>query len=146
MATPYINPLGFVDKNSEDGVSFILTNAEDSPDLNRNISVTVWRYSPKHLAMAKIRGTICAVGHTTADFSITDSQMDPRWPGDRDVLQPGIPVYLALPDSYEPDPGRMLSQEETDAIQRESARSREFKSVSAPQPPGPTREDTLAKD
>ena len=146
MATPYINPLGFVDKLTDEGATFILTNAEDSSDMNRNTPLTVWRFSPENLAMAKIRGVISAVGYTTATLSITDSHMDPRWPDGHGILHPGIPVYLALPDSYEPDPSRMLSQGETDAILRESARYRESSNNGVPQPPGPTRENTLAEE
>ena len=44
--------------------------------------VTVWTYSPEHLALGKVRGLITAVGYTTATFAAVETTTDPRWPGD----------------------------------------------------------------
>ena len=62
MATPYIMPLGFIERTTEDGGTFTLTNPKESVSLRLNTPVAVWRYSPGQLALAKIRGVICAVG------------------------------------------------------------------------------------
>ena len=69
MATPYIMPLGFIDRSTETGATFILTNPEDSFSLNAGTHITVWRYSPEQLAIAKLRGYVSAVGYTTATFN-----------------------------------------------------------------------------
>ena len=124
MATPYIMPLGFIDRTTDDGTIFLLTNPEDSLGLKLGTPVTVWRYSQEHLALAKLRGTITAVGFTRATFTSAHSLKDSRWPQDEDILKPKIPVYLAIPGSYEPNGSRMLSQEETDEIHRNIARRR----------------------
>ena len=83
MARPYILPLGFIRHATEDGVIFTLSNAQDSTVLTRKTPVTVWRYSPEHLALAKIRGLITAVGYVTATFRTVESAIDPRWPEER---------------------------------------------------------------
>ena len=137
MATPHIMPLGFIDRPNVNGATFILTNAGESADLRAGTPVTVWRYSPERLAIARVRGTISAVGHTTATFTISGSQIDPRWPEEEDILQPKTPVYLALPDSYEPDPSRMLSQREADAIRRASIRHGEPGRATTPEASDP---------
>ena len=125
MPTPHILPLGFIDRTTPEGVIFILTNPEDSRSISPDTPVTLWRYRPEYLAIAKVRGTITGVGYTTATFTVGESRVDPRWPQDEDPIQPKTPVYLALPGSYEPDPSRMLSREEAERMERESARYRE---------------------
>ena len=118
MTRSYINPLGFIEEITEHGTTFTLTSPEDSGQLQEGSPVTVWRYSQEHLALAKIRGTITSIGFTRATFTTTHSERDSRWPQNEDILKPRIPVYLALPGSYEPDGSRMLSQQEVDAIHR----------------------------
>ncbi len=116
MARPYILPIGFISHATEDGVIFTLSNAQDSADLTRDTPVTVWRYSPEHLAFAKIRGLITAVGYVTATFRTVESATDPRWPEEERILREKTPVYLALEDTFEPHPGRMLTQEKANRL------------------------------
>ena len=116
MAAPYIMPLGFIERTTEKGTIFLLTNPENSLGLKLNTPVTVWRYSPEQLALAKIRGLISAVGYVTATFGTIESVLDARWPEEEEILREKTPVYLALEDSFEPDPRRMLTQEQVDRI------------------------------
>ena len=62
MARPYIVPFGFIKKATEERVTFTLSNAEDSANLRLNTPITVWRYSPEQLTLAKVRGVISAIG------------------------------------------------------------------------------------
>ena len=62
MAKPYINPIGFIDRTTDNRTIFLLNNPEDSRGLKLDAPVTVWRYSPDQLALAKVRGVISAVG------------------------------------------------------------------------------------
>ena len=80
MAAPYIMPLGFIERTTEKGTIFLLTNPENSLGLKLNTPVTVWRYSPEQLALGKIRGLISAVGYVTATFGTIESVIDARWP------------------------------------------------------------------
>ena len=116
MATPYIMPLGFIDRTTDDGTIFLLANPQDSLRLNLNVPVTVWRYSSEQLALAKIRGLISAVRYVTATFRTVESVIDARWPEEEKILREKTPIYLALEDSFEPDSRRMLTQEQVDRM------------------------------
>ena len=126
MATPYIMPLGFIDRPTGAGATFILTNPEDSLGLRPGDPVTVWRYSPELLAVAKLRGTVSTVGYTTATFTTIETRTDPRWTGDLPIIRPAAPVFLALEDSFEPDPERKLTQEQAEAMRRIAQRYAEL--------------------
>ena len=128
MAKPYINPIGFIDRTTDNRTIFLLNNPEDSRGLKLDAPVTVWRYSPDQLALAKIRGVISTVGYVTATFRIVESAIDPRWPEDEEVLRERTPVYLALEGTFEPDPGRMLTREHANAIRSISPRYRKLRS------------------
>ncbi len=118
MATPYIMPLGFVDRPTDTGATFILTNPEDSLCLNTNTPITVWRYSPEHLAIGRLRGHVKAIGYTTAAFTTVEHSNDPRWPEDLPIVRPAAPVFLALEGSFEPDPERKLTPDQAEAMRR----------------------------
>ena len=90
MARPYILPLGFIDRTTDSGAVFLLTNPEDSAALEAGTPVTVWRYSHEQLALAKIRGLICAVGFVTARFRTVESVINHRWP--KEVVIDSLPV------------------------------------------------------
>ena len=117
MAKPYILPLGFVYRKTEAGTVILLTNPGEPNNLRADTPVTVWTYSPEHLALGKVRGLITAVGYTTATFGTIETTTDPRWPGDADVLRPKTPVFLALGESFDPDPSRMLTQEQANRME-----------------------------
>ena len=116
MARRFILPLGFINRITENEGVFILTKPGDCANVRPNTPVTVWRYSPAHLAIAKVRGQVTAVGYSAARFTVSESQADPRWPEGENPLRTNAPVYLALPESFEPDPSRMLSHEEAEAL------------------------------
>ena len=128
MAKPYINPLGFIDRPTQDGATFILTNPQDSLSFGAETPITVWRYSPDHLAIAKTRGIITELGYATATFRTVEFQIDPRWPEDEEILRQRTPVYLALEATFEPDPVRMLTREQAEAIQNAAAQYRKLRS------------------
>ena len=118
MATPYIMPLGFIDRPTETGATFILTDPEDSLSLKTGTPITVWRYSPEHLAIGRWRGCVSAVGYTTAAFATVEYRNDPRWPEDLPVIRPAAPVFLALENSFDPDAERKLTPDQAEAMRR----------------------------
>ena len=117
MAAPYIMPLGFIDHVMEDGTVFLLTDPEESNALRTGTPITVWRYSAEHLAGARIRGEVSAVGYVTATFTLTETLKDPRWPEDLEILRRSAPVYLAVAGTFEPDLSRMLTKEQAERMQ-----------------------------
>ena len=74
--------------------------------LETGAHVTVWRYHPEQLAIAKYTGRITQVGDDTATFAILRAEVDERWPAEINPLGAGAPVYLALRGSFEPDISR----------------------------------------
>ena len=126
MAVPYIMPLGFIDQPNETGATFILTNPEDSLSLRLGTPVAVWRYSPEHLALGKLRGRITEVGYTTATFVTVETRNDSRWAEDLPTIRPAAPVFLALGDSFEPDPDRKLTQEQAESMRQIAQRYAEL--------------------
>ena len=126
MTQPYINPLGFIDRPTRDGAVILLINPEDSLNLKLGTPITVWRYSPEHLALGKLRGRITAIGYTTATFTTDETKTDPRWSKDEDLLRTAAPVFLAQEGTFEPDPSRKLTQEQAEAMRRIAQRYAEL--------------------
>ena len=134
MAIPHIMPLGFIHRRTDAGAIIMLNNPQESQTLKLGTPVTLWRYSPGRFAVAKIRGSISAVGYVTVTFTTADAQIDHRWPADQEIIRPGAPVYLAAPDSFEPDLSRMITPEQAEEIQRLAERHQR---VSRSRSPGP---------
>lgn len=88
--------------------------------------ITVWRYSPEHLAIGRLRGHVSAVGYTTAAFTTVEHSNDPRWPEDLPLIRPSAPVFLALTDSFEPDPERKLTPDQAEAMRQLALRYTEL--------------------
>ncbi len=118
MARSYIMPLGFIDRINDDGATILLTNPDDSLALRVGTPITVWRYSPEHLALGKLRGRISEIGFTTATFVTDEIQKDPRWPVDEELLLTAAPLFLALEGTFEPDPIRKITPERAEALRR----------------------------
>ena len=114
--TPYINPLGFIDKRTPRGVRFLLTNPDDSRTLKVGTPVTISQLSNDGLVPAKIRGEIVAIGYLTATFTIEETLLDERWPQNEETIREKTPVYLAKENSFEPDASRMLTTEQVERL------------------------------
>ena len=113
MAIPHIMPLGFIHRRTEAGAIIMLNNPQESQTLKLGTPITLWRYSPGRLAIAKVRGTVSAVGYVTATFTTADAQIDPRWPADQEIIRPRVPVTFGL-DSHE----AAVSDEEFENIEQ----------------------------
>ena len=100
-------------------------NPEESLSLRPGTPITVWRYSPEHLALGKLRGRITTIGYTTATFFTEETEKDPRWP-DEDLVRAAAPVFLALEGTFEPDPSRKLTREKAEAMRRIAQRYAEL--------------------
>ena len=137
MATPYIMPLGFIDRTTDDGAIIMLTNPSDSLALKLDTLITLRRSAPDGQSQAKIHGRITAVGYVTATFSTVQLQMDPDWPSDQRAILKGTPVYLALPGTFEPDPSRTVTNEQAERLRRLARRYSELASPKPPDQPKP---------
>ena len=106
MSQTIIMPVGIIELPTPAGATFRLTPQGQNAELRADAHVTVWRYHPKQLAMAKFTGRITQVGDDTATFAILRAEVDERWPAEINPLGAGAPVYLALRGSFEPDTSR----------------------------------------
>ena len=106
MNQTIIMPVGIIEEPMPAGATFRLTPQGQNARLQADAHVTVWRYHPEQLAMAKFNGRITQVGDDTATFVILRSEVGERWPADINPLAAGAPVYLALRGSFEPDASR----------------------------------------
>ena len=106
MSQTIIMPIGIVEEPTPAGATFRLTPQGADARLQADAHVTVWRYHPEQLAMAKYTGRITQVSDHTATFAILRAEIDERWPAEVNPLGAGAPVYLALRGSFEPDTSR----------------------------------------
>ena len=83
-------------------------------------------------ATARVRGVITSVGYVTATFKAVETREHPNWPQEQPVLQRGTPVYQALPDSFQPDPARTMTEEQADGLSKLAAR---YRAITRPQRP-----------
>lgn len=118
MNQTIIMPVGIIEEPTPAGATFRLTPQGQNARIQADAHVTVWRYHPEQLAMAKYTGRITQVGDDTATFAILRVEVDERWPADINPLAAGAPVYLALRGSFEPDTSHtavMVPPQERDA-------------------------------
>ena len=106
MNQTIIMPIGIIEELTSAGATFRLTPQGQNAGLRTNAHVTVWRYHPEQLAIAKYNGRITQVGDDIATFAILRAEVDERWPAEINPLGAGAPVYLALRGSFEPDTSR----------------------------------------
>ena len=118
MNQTIVMPIGIIEEPAPAGAIFRLTPQGQEAGLSTDNQVTVWRYHPGQLAMAKYAGRITRVDDTTATFSILRAEVDERWPAEINPLEPGAPVYLAQRGSFEPDIARTAT-----TVQRDGSRN-----------------------
>ena len=107
MEQTIIMPVGVIEESTATAATFRLTPQGRSLALEPGAPVTVWRYHPERLAMAKFAGRIIQVDQESATFTVLRAEVDERWPLETTPLGPGAPVYLAQSGSFEPDITRM---------------------------------------
>ena len=115
MNQTIIMPIGIIEEPTPAGATFRLTPQGQNPVLEIGAHVTVWRYHPEQLAIAKYNGCITRVGDDTAAFAVLRAEVDERWPAEINPLGAGAPVYLALRGSFEPDTSRTATTVTLDA-------------------------------
>lgn len=109
-------PLGIIEQVTDDGAIFVMCRPTDSEDVSAGQPVTVWEMDQTTGARARYRGVISEIGDTVGAFIIRERDIDEGWPRGRHPVVPGNPVYLAMPDSYDPDPSRTGTLEEAELL------------------------------
>ena len=105
-------PLGIIEQPTGDGsgATFIFARITDGLTVQPGQSITIWDEDRATGARARYRGVITEVGNHDASLYIEASDLDPNWPVGMDPIRPGNAVYLARPDSYDPDLSRGMGQ------------------------------------
>ena len=100
-------PIGIVEDSETGRATFTMLRPEDKDQLKPGDSITIRNRLP-HLddITASFQGEITEVGHTIASLVITQTNIPPDWPPHLDPKGKGMPVYLAIPGTYMPDPRR----------------------------------------
>ena len=105
-------PLGIIEQptGGGSGATFIFARLTDGLTVQPGQSITIWDEDRATGARARYRGVITEVGNHDASLYIEASDLDPNWPTGMDPIRPGNAVYLARPDSYDPDLSRGMGQ------------------------------------
>ena len=100
---PIVKPIGFTAERLQNGATLTLAHPADSGVVREGDHLTVWTRNVDHNATAKVLGQVTEVQNGRASFAILRTEVDPDWPADRDILEPGSPVYRALRGTFDPD-------------------------------------------
>ena len=88
MYQTIVMPIGIIEEPAPAGATFRLTPQGQRAGLRNGTQVTIWRYHPEQLAMAKYAGRITQISGKTATFSILRAEVDERWPSEINPLDP----------------------------------------------------------
>ena len=112
MPERVVLPIGIIQRVAGDHATVALTLSPAPDWLTEQAPATVWCRHPSNLATAKLRGYVSKIDGETATFTVVATMVDPHWPTDQEPLQPNGWVYLAQPDSFEPDLSATVNEEE----------------------------------
>ena len=102
-------PIGIIDESTQNGCIFSFTRPTDR-DLPHGTELVV--RTQVGTEVAKFRGNLTEVSHTTGSMLITHSDISPSWPQHIDPMGAGNGVYLGVPGTYEADIARVCETPE----------------------------------
>jgi hypothetical protein len=102
-------PIGIIDQPTPNGCIFSFTRPTDR-DLPHGTELVV--HNQVGQEMARFRGHLTEVSHTTGSMLITHSDISPDWPQQIDPMGAGNGVYLGVPGTYDPDIARVCETPE----------------------------------
>ena len=102
MAEPPLEPIGFIVQRSQNGATFTLAHPSHSGMVREGDHVTVWSRNVSYAATAKVLGQVTEVQDGRVNITILRTEVEAGWPAACDILEPGSPVYLAVPNTFEP--------------------------------------------
>ncbi len=112
MPQKLVYSIGVIRSVAGNRASVVLTHFLPPDRLNNNAPAVLWSRQPGNNATAKLRGHISEIRDGTAVFTVVATMIDPHWPKGRKPLQPDGWVYLAVPDSFMPDPAFTIDEAE----------------------------------
>ena len=105
-------PLGIIEESDGAGGVMTLLRPGDRRKLRHDTPVAINYHDELVGKKVRMRGLVTEVSSWSAGFRVTETDIDPGWPEGMDPKPRGIPVYLASPHGFEPDPERLAGPAE----------------------------------
>ena len=104
--------IGTIEQHEGKNVIFVLAPPGEHGRVAPDSHVTVWNQVGANGPLAMFQGRITEISGNTGAFTVTQKTVPQAWPEKVDPLGEGNPVYLAVPGTYLPDPGRTATHQE----------------------------------
>ena len=105
-------PLGYIDESDEDSGSFSMARPTDRDFIVAGTPVLIRNEHQDYRATALLSGEVTETTGVTASFIITSRRIDANWPAHIDPKGAGNPVYLGLPNTFDPDFSRSSASQD----------------------------------
>ena len=123
-----IMPIGIIKKSTGAGTTIRLIPPHPSADkLQPQMNILTRDSETGAHARAAVR--VVEIQGNVARFDILELETEPAWPEGRDPLAVGLPVYLGLPCSFEPDPEPQGREEEIQALLEKTHRQKAWEEI-----------------
>ena len=114
-----IIPIGTVKESTKAGTTILLIPPHSSADeLQPQATLLTRNYGTGAHARATVR--VLEIQGNAARLNIMELETELAWPEGADPLATGLPVYLAMPGTFEPDPEPQGTVEEIQAYLEET--------------------------
>ena len=121
-ATVIILPIGIIKETTGAGTTTRLIPPHPSADKLLTRDSETGAHARAAVRVVEIQGNV-------ARFDILELETEPAWPEGRDPLAVGLPVYLGLPCSFEPDPEPQGREEEIQALLEKTHRQKAWEEI-----------------
>ena len=114
-------PIGIVKESTEARTTIRLIPPHPSTDkLQPQANILTRDSGTGAHARAVVR--VVEIQGNVAHLEVLELETEPEWPEGADPLATGLPVYLGMPDCFEPDPEPQGTEEEIQAFLEETHR------------------------
>ena len=116
-----ILPIGIIKESTGAGTTIrLIPPHPDDNKLQPQMNILTRDSGTGAHARAVVR--VLGIQGNSARFEILELETEPEWPEGADPFAAGQPVYLATPDSFEPDPEPQGTEEDIQAFLEETHR------------------------
>ena len=121
-------PIGTIKKSTGAGTTIRLIPPDPSTDkLMPQANILTRDSGTGAHARAVVR--VVEIQGNLAQFDILELETEPEWPEGTDPLAVGLPLYLALPGTFDPDPESQGAEAEIEAYLEETHRTEAWEEI-----------------